>query len=185
MLRKWFSVSFIDLAIEVSYRCRSGIRCPSQNFFAYGRFQYLSNGAAGQNVKNMYLFWCFHGTELLLHEANHLTRRHACSAANLDSGVQGFAPFRVRNSDYRTIGHPGMTRQGSFDIARIDVEPAADNYVSQPVPNEQIAAVIEDPGIPGSQPAIDEYLECFFLCLVITAHDEITADGDLALLALR
>src|SRR5690606_18373766 len=55
----------------------------------------------------------------------------------------GFAPFRAWHSDHAAIGHGLMPAQNSFEINRIDVEPARDDHVFLPIKQDQEPVRVE------------------------------------------
>lgn len=67
----------------------------------------------------------------------------ACRAwMKLDGSMDGLAPFFIGHAKDCALIHSVVLRQDVFDIRRIDVEPAGDNDIADPVLEKQVAALI-------------------------------------------
>src|SRR3569833_2807213 len=100
-----------------------------------------------------------------------------CSARRgPDDGCDLFAPFLVRQPDHRDLAHTWVSKQSLFELARIDILPAADDHVLEAALDRAIAARIHGAKVAGVQPAvgIDRSL-CRLLHFEEANHDVIAA----------
>jgi hypothetical protein len=72
-----------------------------------------------------------------------------------------------------------------LDLARVDVEAAAQDEVLLAVDDAQEAALVLGPQIAGAEPAVDDRRRRVVGALVVAGEDVVPADDDLADLAVR
>src|SRR5271166_1440232 len=95
-----------------------------------------------------------------------------------------FAVDRVRPADDRGFGDLRPLVDHRFDLAGVDVLPAADDHVLRPVDQHQVTVLIEAPDVPGVQPAIDDRVGGLLGPVQIAAHHVGALDQNLAGLAV-
>ncbi|MNT65784.1 hypothetical protein D3C72_2037910 [compost metagenome] len=98
----------------------------------------------------------------------------------LHGGVDGFAPLVVGQAEYRAFVYGGVRRQRVLDVDGIDVKAAGDDDVAQAVLQEQIAARIDQAGVAGVQPAVDQGFSGLFRQAPIARHRQVALHHDFA-----
>jgi hypothetical protein len=93
-------------------------------------------------------------------------------------------PLGVGPADDRHLPHAGVAQQRLFDLAGVDVHPAADDQVLRPVAQREVAVDVEAADVAGVQPPPATSRRTRRGCPV-AGHDHVAADHDLADLADR
>ncbi len=102
-----------------------------------------------------------------------------------DPGSDAAAPLRVGNADDGGFRDGGMRFQHHLDLARIDVEAAADDDVVAAIDERQVPASVEAPEVAGVQPAVDQRRRGRGRVAPILPHQLRPVDGDRPDLARR
>ena len=71
-----------------------------------------------------------------------------------DHRLDGLAPAVVGHADDRDLGHGRVLGQDLLDLGRVDVLPAGDDHVLEPVLDEEVAVVVDVPDVAGAEPAV-------------------------------
>ena len=87
-------------------------------------------------------------------EPDDLLLRRLMAGPQRHHRLDGLAPVVIRNADHRHVGHRRVLGHGLLDLGRVDVLPARDDHVLDPVGYEQVPAVADVPDIAGAQPAV-------------------------------
>src|SRR3954449_2358715 len=97
------------------------------------------------------------------------------------------APALRRHARDRDLLHPGVVLQGRLDLARVDVEPAADDELLRAPGDLEAAVPVVDPAeVPGAEPAVvRERVGRRVGPVPVAVEDLRAADEDLAVLAVE
>src|SRR3569833_1787807 len=68
-------------------------------------------------------------------------------------GLRCLAPLLVRYADHRAVGHRGVTHQDVLHLGRVDVLPARDDHVLDPVVDDEVAVLVQVAGVTRTQTA--------------------------------
>src|SRR5205085_1750447 len=91
-----------------------------------------------------------------------------------------FAPLRVGLGDYGAFEHGGVREDGALDFDRRDVLAAADDDVLLAVDDVDIVLFVPDGHVASVKPAVGQDVGSRFGLFVVSVHDEIATDDDLA-----
>ena len=89
----------------------------------------------------------------------------------------------VRHADDRDLGDGLVGHQHFFQLARVDIESAADDHVLQPVDDVEVALLVQAADVARVEPPVADRFSRRFGPLVVALHDVVAADDDLAALA--
>src|SRR5690606_15084421 len=97
-----------------------------------------------------------------------------------DAGADQFAQHLVREPDHDDVEHGRMRVQPVLDLARIDVEAAADDQLLAPADDVDEPRIIDDAEVAGQEIAVlVERLRRLARLPVIAFHDAGPTDRDL------
>src|SRR6476646_2765745 len=85
-------------------------------------------------------------------------RRDVEAVPERHEGYGLLAEHPIWLADDRSLEHPGMGVEGVFDLLRVDVLPAPDDQVLDPVDQGEVAAVVEPADVAGVQPSAAQRL---------------------------
>src|SRR5215207_9388113 len=149
-------------------------------------FEDLARRALGQLVDEPDLARILVGGDALLDEALHVLGRRAGSRLQGDRGTDLLAQTVVWDAHDRDLADGGMLVEDLFDLARVDVEPAADDQLLLAVDDEEVAVLVALREIAGVQPSVlVDGPGGRFRAVPIAAHHHRPANQDLAYVALR
>ena len=89
-----------------------------------------------------------------LDERADLPGGHVVAGVELEDGGDPLAPLVVGQADDRAVEDRGVGQQGLLDLGRVDVEPAGDDHVLEPVDDVQVAVVVQVADVAGVMPAV-------------------------------
>ena len=98
-------------------------------------------------------------------------------------GHRLLAEDQIGLPDDRGLEHRGVGVEDVFDLLRVDVLPAPDDQVLDPVDQGEITVVIEPADIPRMQPATPQDLRRLLWPAEVAAHDVRPADDHFARLS--
>ena len=98
-------------------------------------------------------------------------------------GTDLLAELVVRDTDHGSLGDRRVLIQDFLNLARIDVEPAADDHVLLPVDNVEVAILVDSAEVTGAEPAAGDRRSRRLRLTPVPLHDVVTGDHDLADLA--
>src|SRR6478736_7932299 len=90
------------------------------------------------------------------------------------------AEYPIWLPDDRSLEHPGMGVEDVLDLLRVDVLPAPDDQVLDPVDQGEVAVVVEPADVAGVQPSAAQRLGRLLPPAEVAAHDVRAADDHLA-----
>lgn len=90
-----------------------------------------------------------------------------------------FAQRRMFDADHRHQRHRRVANQRLFNLARVDVEPAANDHVLGPIDDEIEAVGVAARQIAGAEPAVFQHLRRRLGTIQIAFHDVVAAYRDL------
>ncbi len=97
-----------------------------------------------------------------------------------DDGRDRLAPAFVGSADDGGLGDGGVGVQDVLDHPRVDVEPARDDHVLDPVGDVEVALGVDVSGVAGVQPAFAEGFGGGVGSMPVAAHQLRAARGDFA-----
>src|SRR5206468_4808753 len=97
-----------------------------------------------------------------------------------DESVRRLAPLFVGHADNAHFLNRWMAKQHAFDFHRRDVLAAADDDVFHAVANFNVSVGMHHGAIAGMKPSVADDLRGGFGILIVTFHDNIAANNDLA-----
>ena len=113
-------------------------------------------------------------------EGRDLFRGCVCVLAQFDESARRFAPLFVGLGDNGGERHGGVLVEDALDFDRRDILATRDNDVLQPVLDLQIAVRVDHRNVAGVVPAALEGLARGVVVPVVTLHDGVAANDDLA-----
>jgi hypothetical protein len=117
--------------------------------------------------------------ELLLAPGGQLSLGRAVAGLLDDEGLDLFAVAGVRNSDDGDQRDCGVLHEHLLELARVDVEPAANDHVLGPVDDEVEAVRVLARQISGAEPTVVDGLRRRLGALVVALHGVVALDRDL------
>src|ERR1035437_5734072 len=125
------------------------------------------------------------GRNPLLDEGDQLLGIDGLARLGRDHGVDLLAEFLVGHPDDGGLGHLGMHVDDLLDLARVDVEAAADDQLLLAIDDEEEAFVVDVADVTAVEPAVLDRLGGGLRLVPVAVHDVVALDHDLAALALR
>src|SRR5712692_2017167 len=123
-------------------------------------------------------------TDLVSQEiAQRVERQGRCAGPQLDEGLGGFAPVRIRDPDHQRFLHVRVLVDRLLDHLRIDVEAARKDHVLLAVENEEIAVFVHSPDVAGQKAAVRKGCGRFVRPVPVTLHHVFALDPQLPDLA--
>src|SRR3984885_3865854 len=133
----------------------SHLRLRAGFVFAKVLLRYLANRRLRQRVADFHGADHFVLSETLLQKRLHLLERQRRRAGlQLDEGLRGLAAIVVRNSDDAHFLDPRVLIDGLLDVARIDVEAAAEQHVLGPVDDIDEAVLVHIGDVARAEEAV-------------------------------
>src|SRR6266853_1732308 len=86
--------------------------------------------------------------------AQRFERQGRSAGPQLDEGLGGFAPVRIRDADHQRFFHVRVLVDRLLDHLRIDVKAARKDHVLLAVENEEVAVFVHDPDVAGEKAAV-------------------------------
>src|SRR3984957_7168058 len=120
---------------------------------AQGPLEYLPAGRARQRLDDVDGARALVVREALAGERDDLGSGHLLAGPEHDERLDALAPLVIGHADHRDLGHRRVLGHGLLDLGRVDVLPAGDDHVLDPVRDEQEAAVVHVPDVAAAQPA--------------------------------
>jgi PAS domain S-box-containing protein len=148
--------------------------------FAQRRLGDLPDRVLGEHLLEVYLARHLvpgQGTTAVLDE---VFQRDAAAGPERHEGHRLLAEDGIRAPDDRGFEHGGVGVKNVLDFLGVDVLPAPDDQVLDPVDQGEVAVVVEPADIARVQPATAQYLSGFLWPAQVAAHDIGSADDDLA-----
>src|SRR5262245_59568397 len=116
-------------------------------------FQYFTSRAHRQRLADLDDSWVFISRHFDPPPRNQLLRIDVLSGLRHDVRLVLFAEPLVAHADHRRQRHGRMQEQRFLDLARVDVEAAAENHVLLAIDDRQIPVGIELADVAGAEPA--------------------------------
>lgn len=113
------------------------------------RFDYFAARVAGQRIDEANRARCLEVRQMFTGVIDHRFLIEIEAGSGDDERPAHFAQSVVRNPDHRDVGDTVEPGQYLLDLGGIDVEPAADVHVLEPVGDPQVARLIEDSDVSG------------------------------------
>src|SRR6185312_1321571 len=140
----------------------------------------LSHGVLRQRLLDVHLTRHLVAGQGLAAVLDEVLGHHVKAGPERDEGHRLLAEDRIGLPDDRGLEHRGDGIEDVLDLLRVDVLPAPDDQVLDPVDQGQIAVVVEPADITGVQPAAAQDLRRLLRPAEVAAHDVRPADDHLA-----
>src|ERR1700678_4094557 len=164
---------------------RSRLRMRARLVFAKVLLRYFAERALRQWLANFHGADHFMLSETLLQKRLHLVKRERDRAGfQLDEGLRRLAAIVVGNSDNAHFLDRGVLIDGLLDVARIDVEAAAEQHVLGSVDDENEAVLVHVADVAGAEESVRRHrLRGLLRLFPVSLHHVRALDADFAAFA--
>src|SRR5271166_2450057 len=135
--------------------------------------QYLAGGALRQARHQPDKPRVLVRRHLLPGECAQFRGRGDCAPLERHGGTDLLAEFVMQDPDHGNLGDRRVLIQDLLDLARIDIEPAADDHVLLPVDNVEVAILVDSAEVTGAEPAAGNRRGRRLRLTPVPLHDEI------------
>src|SRR5712675_2239209 len=112
--------------------------------------------------------------------AQRVERQGRCAGPQLDEGLGGFAPVRIRDADHERFFHVRVLIDRLLDHLRINVEAARKDHVLLAVENEEVAVFIHGADVAAQKTAVRKSRGRFVRPVPVALHHVLALDPQLA-----
>src|SRR5690606_33998864 len=120
--------------------------------FAEFALENLARGVAGDLVAALHGGRALEVRQALAAEVDDLLLGHVLGQH--DEGLRGLAPLLGRDADHRAVGDGRVAHQDVLDLGGVDVLPARDDHVLDPVVHVEVAVLVQVADVAGPEPVV-------------------------------
>src|SRR6266702_3096120 len=141
--------------------------------------QALAGRAFGERVDELDDARVFVGGEPFLDESDDFGLAGLGARLQRHDRLDLLAEALVRDADHGRLGHRRVGIDDLFDLARVYVEPAAEDHLLLAIDDEEIALLVDVPEVSGVEPAALESLGGRLWIPPVALHHVVASDHDL------